>query len=179
MRPQRRPHKRLGRRLEEVAKAVGGGYCRLQMPLRPALGVTGTVAGHRLGALGGGGGGGGMGEHQRTRCVIHIEHFSVFLLLHKCHQMTWTDAQKGYRPGGVRVWPMCLAAVTLACIRFSTGLPCPKATTWANSATSTPAAAWDMYMRRAAEGVCRRQTPEAPDAPCPLTHPHYPGPRGP
>ena len=33
------------------AKAVGGGYCRLQMPLRLALGVRGTVAGHRLGAL--------------------------------------------------------------------------------------------------------------------------------
>ena len=28
-----------------------GGYCRLQMPLRLALGVRGTVAGHRLGAL--------------------------------------------------------------------------------------------------------------------------------
>ena len=38
-------------RLEEVVKAVGGGYCRLQMPLRRALGVRGTVAGHRLGAL--------------------------------------------------------------------------------------------------------------------------------
>ena len=46
---------RLGRRLEGVAKAVGGGYCRLQMPLRPALGIRGTVAGHRLGALEGGG----------------------------------------------------------------------------------------------------------------------------
>ena len=32
--PQRRPQKRLGRRLEEVAKAVGGGYCRLRMPLK-------------------------------------------------------------------------------------------------------------------------------------------------
>ena len=52
--PQRRSQKRLGRRLEEVAKAVGGGYCRLQMPLRPALGVRGTVGGHRLGALEGG-----------------------------------------------------------------------------------------------------------------------------
>ena len=51
--PQRR---RLGRRLEEVAEAVGGGYCRLQMPLSLALGVRGTVAEHRLGALGGGGG---------------------------------------------------------------------------------------------------------------------------
>ena len=51
------PQRRLGRRLEEVAKAVGGGYCRLQMPLRLALGVRETVAGHRLGALEGGGGG--------------------------------------------------------------------------------------------------------------------------
>ena len=39
--PQRRLHKRLDRRLEEVAKAVGGGYCRLQTPSKPALGVTG------------------------------------------------------------------------------------------------------------------------------------------
>ena len=49
--PKRRPQKRLDRRLEEVAKAVGGGYCRLQMPLSMALAVRGTVAGHRLGAL--------------------------------------------------------------------------------------------------------------------------------
>ena len=53
---QRRPRRRLDRRLEEVVKAVGGGYCWLQMPLRLALGVRGTVAGHRLGALEGGGG---------------------------------------------------------------------------------------------------------------------------
>ena len=51
--PRRRPQKRLGRRLEEVAKAVGGGYCRLQMPLKPALAARETVAGLRLGALGG------------------------------------------------------------------------------------------------------------------------------
>ena len=55
--PQRRPQQRLGRRLEEVAKAVGGGYCRLQMPLTLTLGVREAVAGHRLGALEGGGGG--------------------------------------------------------------------------------------------------------------------------
>ena len=54
--PQRRPQKRLDRRLEEVAKAVGSGYCWLQMPLRLALAVRGTVAGHRLDALGAGGG---------------------------------------------------------------------------------------------------------------------------
>ena len=36
---------------------MGGGYCRLQMPPRLALGVRGTVAGRRLGALEGGGGG--------------------------------------------------------------------------------------------------------------------------
>ena len=57
-RPQRRPQKRLERRLEEVAEAVGGSYCRLQMPLKPALGVRGTVAGRELGTLEGGGGGG-------------------------------------------------------------------------------------------------------------------------
>ena len=34
-----------------MPKRLGGGYCRLQTPLRPALGVRGTVAGHRLGAL--------------------------------------------------------------------------------------------------------------------------------
>ena len=49
--------RRLDRRLEEVAKAVGGGYHRLQMPLRLAPAVRGTGAGHRPGALEGGGGG--------------------------------------------------------------------------------------------------------------------------
>ena len=48
--PQRRPQKRLGRRLEEVAEAVGGGYRRLQMLLKLALAIRETVAGHRLGA---------------------------------------------------------------------------------------------------------------------------------
>ena len=41
-----RPQQQLDRRLEKVAKAVGGGYCRLQMPLKLASGVRGTVAGH-------------------------------------------------------------------------------------------------------------------------------------
>ena len=50
------PQRRLDRRLEEVAEAVGGGYFRLQTLLRPVLGVRGTVAGHRLGGLEGGGG---------------------------------------------------------------------------------------------------------------------------
>ena len=45
------PLRRLDGRLEEVAKAVGGGYCRLQMPLRLALAVRETVAGHRRGWL--------------------------------------------------------------------------------------------------------------------------------
>ena len=44
--PQRRPQ----RRLEGVVKAVWGRYCRLQMSLRLAVGVRGTVAGHRLGS---------------------------------------------------------------------------------------------------------------------------------
>ena len=54
--PYKGPQRRLDRRLEEVAKAVGGGYRRLHMPLKLALGVRGTVAGHRLGALEGSGG---------------------------------------------------------------------------------------------------------------------------
>ena len=49
------PRRRLDRRLEEVAKAVGGGCCRSRMPLKLALAVMETVAGHSLGALGGGG----------------------------------------------------------------------------------------------------------------------------
>ena len=49
------PQTRLGRRLEEVAKAVGRGYCRLKMPLSLALAVRGTVAGQSLGALEGAG----------------------------------------------------------------------------------------------------------------------------
>ena len=53
--PQRRPEEREDMQLEEVAKAVGGGYCRFQMPLKPALAVRETAAGHRLGALEGGG----------------------------------------------------------------------------------------------------------------------------
>ena len=39
------PQRRLDRRFEKVAKAVGGGYCRLQMPWSLALGVRETVAG--------------------------------------------------------------------------------------------------------------------------------------
>ena len=42
--PQRRPHRRLDRRLEEVAKAVGGGYCRLQMPLELVVAIRDHVA---------------------------------------------------------------------------------------------------------------------------------------
>ena len=53
--PRRRPQERWDRRLEEVAEAVGDGYCRLQMPLRLALAVRETAAGHRVGAVGGGG----------------------------------------------------------------------------------------------------------------------------
>ena len=55
--PQRGSQRQLHWRLEEIAEAVGGGYCRLQMPLSLALAVRETVAGHRLGALGRGGGG--------------------------------------------------------------------------------------------------------------------------
>ena len=54
------PQRRLDRRLEEGAHAVGGGYCRLQMPLKLALGVRETVAG--LGRPGGRGGYDGVGH---------------------------------------------------------------------------------------------------------------------
>ena len=40
--PQGRPQKRLDRRSEEVAKSVGGGYCRLQMPLKLAVAARET-----------------------------------------------------------------------------------------------------------------------------------------
>ena len=39
--PQRRRQKPLDRWVEEVAKAVGGGYCQLQMPFSLALAVGG------------------------------------------------------------------------------------------------------------------------------------------
>ena len=52
--PQRRPQKRLDGRLEEVAEAVVGGYCRLQMPWSLALAIGETVGGSRLGTLEGG-----------------------------------------------------------------------------------------------------------------------------
>ena len=53
--PQRQPQKRLGRRLEEVAKSVERGYCRLENPIEAGTCRQGEVAGHRLGALEGGG----------------------------------------------------------------------------------------------------------------------------
>ena len=54
------PQRRSGRRLEEVAKAVEGGYCRLQMPLSLARDSGWAEAG-ALEAGGGGGGGAGQG----------------------------------------------------------------------------------------------------------------------
>ena len=35
--PQRQPQRRLNKRLVEVIKAVGGSYCRLQLPLKRCL----------------------------------------------------------------------------------------------------------------------------------------------
>ena len=49
--PRRRPQKRLDRRLEGVAKAVGGGYCRFQMRIETGTCHQGDVAGYGLGAL--------------------------------------------------------------------------------------------------------------------------------
>ena len=50
-----------------VTRAVGGGYCRLQMPVNRAPAARDTVAGQRLGALeglGARGGGGGLAPFQ-------------------------------------------------------------------------------------------------------------------
>ena len=59
------PQWRFNQRLEEVATAVGGDYCRLQTPLKLPLAVSETVAGHRLGVLEGGGGRGrGLGTQK-------------------------------------------------------------------------------------------------------------------
>ena len=62
---------------EAVRQAVGGSCQWLQMPLKPALAVRGTGAGHRLGALEGGGGGGGspptnasLGSSERTQVAL-------------------------------------------------------------------------------------------------------------
>ena len=55
---QRRPQKRIDRRLVEVAEGVVSGYCRLQMPLKLALAVRETVAGMGWAPWKGGGGGG-------------------------------------------------------------------------------------------------------------------------
>ena len=94
--PQRRPQKRFGRRLEEVAEAVGGGYCRLHMPLKLALGVRGTVAGHRLGALQGGGGGLRRREPPSSRQTRpekeHVEGMLALQLIKNHVYYTYTSA---------------------------------------------------------------------------------------
>ena len=54
--PQRGSQTQLDRRFEDVAKAVGGGYCRLPMPMKLALAARETVTGHGLGGLEGGAG---------------------------------------------------------------------------------------------------------------------------
>ena len=93
--PERRPQQRLDRRLKEVAKAVGGGYFRLQMPLSLALAIRGTVAGHRLeagrrGEGGRGSRGGREGVHppppagmNHINQELHIDPFSIYI----CHNV--------------------------------------------------------------------------------------------
>ena len=71
---------RFDRRSEEEAEAVGGGYCRLQMPLKPALAVRGTVAGHRPGALErGGGGAADLPVHPRGAPLVWKHHWACTL----------------------------------------------------------------------------------------------------
>ena len=101
--PQRRPQQRLGRRLGAVAEAVGGGYCRLQMPLSLALGVRGTVAGHRLGALEGGGG----DWLSRGFCMVCIYLNCYFF---PCVSLAARDTAATL--GGCASVPKCLHVVT-------------------------------------------------------------------
>ena len=82
--PQWWPQTRPDRRLEEVANAVWGGYPRLQMPLKLALAVGETVAGHGLGALGRGGGGGAVPPSNASlaggRCMASLFRTPSFAL---------------------------------------------------------------------------------------------------
>ena len=75
-----------------VAQAVGGGYCRLQMPLRPALAVRWSVAGHRLGALEGEGGGGGSALSSASLPYPEPEGYNGSLL---GTNSTWFPARRG------------------------------------------------------------------------------------
>ena len=88
--PQTRVQQRLDRRLEEGAKAVGGGYCRLQMPLKLALAVRETVAGHRQGGLEGGGGTSPPPMHRWPRGGgSHLRQVSVRLPAAAAKWATW------------------------------------------------------------------------------------------
>ena len=64
--------------MEEVAKAVGGGYCRLRMPLKLAFVLSETVAGHRLGA-------GYFPPFQCSRPDVQNSGGATFLVLVKVH----------------------------------------------------------------------------------------------
>ena len=95
--PQRWLQKRLDRRWEEVAEAVGGGYCRLQIPLKPVLGVREAAAGHRLGALEGGGGGASPPSNASPEARpprLRSNFFAVVRPLHYCCWAHWGQAQR-------------------------------------------------------------------------------------
>ena len=84
--PQRRPQQQLDRQLEEVAKAVGGSCCWVQMPLTLALAVRGTPAGQRLGALERGGGATPLPMHP---CFAPMPALACFTLNHSQYSEVW------------------------------------------------------------------------------------------
>ena len=81
--PRRWPQKRLDRRSEGVAKAVGGGNCPLHMPLKLAPAVREAVAGPRLGTLGRGWV--GNPPPPPSNASLHMTRVNCVLL---CHFMT-------------------------------------------------------------------------------------------
>ena len=116
--------------LEALGEAVGEGcqsgwgrlvtvsYCQLQLPLKLALAVRETVAGHRLGALEGGGGAPALPMHP---CHLRLPRARVLLLRTKIVSMSATprvkeggrgDPAANARPSGGRagLWP-CAAAL--------------------------------------------------------------------
>ena len=120
--PQRRSQKRLDGRLEEVAEAVVGGCCRLQIPWSLALAIGETVGGSRLGILEGGRGGvppplfqciPGFGPLRWAGATSGAKHWDVLRLVVLREGESWSarglacDRQRRSRGGRRRLSGCC------------------------------------------------------------------------